>query len=65
MTSQSKHWNYYGAQVTAYDVTTQKFANLLDVSSLGCKTKVLNGPVPGIWKWTIEYLYVPIYSSLK
>ena len=48
MMSQIKHWKHYKAPLISYDVTTQKFANLLDVRSLACRIKVLNSCVPGI-----------------
>ena len=47
MKSQLKHWKYYKAQLIAYEETTQKFANLLGVSSLTSKIKVLNCRVLG------------------
>ena len=50
MTSQFKHWTNYVAQSLAYDITTEKFANLRDVRSLMCKVKVLNCLIPETWK---------------
>ena len=36
-----------GTDIIAYNVTSQKFDNLLGVRSLACKIKVLNGHVLG------------------
>ena len=54
MTSRLKHWKYYEALLNAYDVIMKNNGKVRDVSSLACKIKVLNGRVPGTWKWTIE-----------
>ena len=53
MMSQLKHLKQYEAQLLNYDVTTQKFANLLDVCSLACIIKVLNGRVVELKKCAI------------
>ena len=45
MTTQLKHWKQYEADAATYDVTIQKSAKLLDVRSLACKIKVLNGRI--------------------
>ena len=47
MTSKLKHWKYYIAQLITYDVTMKNNGKLWDVRSLACKSKVLNGRVPG------------------
>ena len=36
-----------------YDVIMKNNGKVRDVRSLACKIKVLNGRVPGTWKWTI------------
>ena len=53
MTWQSKHWKHYGVQWIAYAV--KNIANVLDVRSLACKIKGLNGRVPKTRKWTIAF----------
>ena len=40
-------------RLITYDLTTQKFANLLDVHSLVCKIKVFNSCVLGTRKFAI------------
>ena len=34
-----------------------------DVSSLACKIKVLNGRVPGTWKWTIDFMHCQVGNA--
>ena len=53
MTSRLKHWKYYEALLNTYDVIMKNNGKVRDVRSLACKIKVLNGRVPGTWKWTI------------
>ena len=36
-----------------------------DVRSLACKIKVLNGRVPGTWKWTICPLFDNVFRIEK
>ena len=50
-----KHWKYYEALLNAYDVIMKNNGIMRDVRSLACKIKVLNGRVPGTWKWTILF----------
>ena len=57
MTSQLKHWNHYETQLITYDVTAKNNGKVRDVRSLACKIKVLNGHVPGTWKWTIDKFF--------
>ena len=37
-----------------YDIIMKNNGKVRDVCSLACKIKVLNGCVPGTWKWTIR-----------
>ena len=64
MTSRLKHWKYYEALLNAYDVIMKNNGKVRDVRSLACKIKVLNGRVPGTWKWTICYYEHIIFMSL-
>ena len=41
-------------KVNAYDVIMKNNGKVLDVRSLACQIKVLNGRVTGTWKWTIK-----------
>ena len=56
MTSQLNQWKHYEARLITYDVIMKNNGKVRDVRSLACKIKVLNGRVPGTWKWTIQYL---------
>ena len=53
MTTQLQCWKHYEAQVITYDIIMKNNGKVRDVRSLACKIKVLNGHVPGTWKWTI------------
>ena len=51
--SQLNQWKHYEARLITYDVIMKNNGKVRDVRSLACKIKVLNGRVPGTWKWTI------------
>ena len=53
MMSQLKHWKHYEAQLFTYDIIMKNNGKVCDVPSLVCKIKVLNGCVPGTWKWSV------------
>ena len=56
MTSQLKHIKHYEAELITNNVIMKNNGKVRDVRSLACKIKVLNGRVPGTWKWTIALL---------
>ena len=63
MTPQWQHWKHYKAHIIAYDITIQKFAKLLDVSSFACKIKFLNSHIKELEKLNITYNHYTIATK--